>query len=145
MLSTIPTILDNLENLLYILDGDQRCQLVGQLIALDNGVFNFGEWFVQQELKHMSDSSRSVMEGQTEYIRVMAQLTVNKYIRILVLLTSPSYPHHSLCLPALSIIPGASRTIGNVMTTFLNARVYSYFLLEFVRLLVSSTLFRLFS
>ena len=75
----------------------------------------------------------------------MAQLTVNKYIRILVLLTSPSYPYHSLCLPALSIIPGASRTIGNVMTTFLNARVYFYSLLEFVRLLASSTLFRLFS
>ena len=68
MLSTIPTFLDNLENLLYILDVDQRCQLVGQLIALDNGVFNFGEWFVQQELKHMSDLSRSVMDLRSDRI-----------------------------------------------------------------------------
>ena len=44
MLSTIPVILDDLENLLYILDVDQRYQLVSQLIALDNGVLNFGEW-----------------------------------------------------------------------------------------------------
>ena len=141
MVSTISVILDDLENFLCILDVDQRCQLVGQLIALDNGVLNFGEWFVQQELKHMSDLSRFVMEGQTEHVRVMAQLTVNKHIRTLVWLMSPSCPHHSLCLQALSVIPGASRTIADVMTAFLNARVYSYSLQEFVRLLASSTLF----
>ena len=31
----------------------------------------------------MSDLSSSVMEGQTEYVCVMAQLTVNEYIRTL--------------------------------------------------------------
>ena len=31
----------------------------------------------------MSDLSSSVMEGQTEHVRVMAQLTVNEYIRTL--------------------------------------------------------------
>ena len=58
MLSTISVILDDLENFLYISDVDQRCPLVDQLIALDSGALNFGEWFVQQELKHMSDLSK---------------------------------------------------------------------------------------
>ena len=46
-------------------------------------ILNFVGWFVQQEAKHMSDLSSSVMEGQTEHVHAMAQLTVNKYIRIL--------------------------------------------------------------
>ena len=141
MLSTLPVILDDLENFLYILDVDQRCELVGQLIALDDGALNFGEWFIQQELKRMSDLSRFVMEGQTEHVRAMAQQTVNRHIQTLMRLMSPSSSHGSLCMSALYAIPGAGQAISDVMAAFLNARVYSYSLLEFVRLLASSSVF----
>ncbi|KAL4076344.1 hypothetical protein J3A83DRAFT_4411043 [Scleroderma citrinum] len=141
MLSTLPIILDVLEDFLYILNVDQRCEIVGQLIALDNGVLNFGEWFVQQELRHMSDLSRFIMEGQTEHVRVMAQQTVNRHIQTLMRLMNPSFPHPSLCVSTLSAIPGASQAIADMMTAFLNARVYSYSLLELVRLLASSSVF----
>jgi len=142
ILSTLPVILGDLENFLYVLDVDQRCELVGHLIALDNGALNFGEWFIQQEFKRMSDVSRFVMEGQTEHVRAMAQQTVNRHIQTLMWFMSPSSSHGGLCLlERIYAIPGAGQAIADVMAAFLNARVYSYSLLEFVRLLASSTVF----
>ncbi|KAI6100173.1 hypothetical protein F5141DRAFT_1218738 [Pisolithus sp. B1] len=89
--STLPIILDDLERLLYALDVDRKCELVSLLITLDNGVLDFGQWFISQELQHMSDLSRFVMEGQTEHLRLI----------------SPSSERATLCVSNLSAIPGA--------------------------------------
>ena len=78
MVSTISVVLDDLENFLCILDVDQRCQLVDQLIALDNKVLNFGEWFVQQELKTYVGPV-PVCDGRPDGARFRDALGVGKH------------------------------------------------------------------
>ena len=63
---------------LCILDVDPRCQLVDQLIALDNGVLNPGEWFVQQELKTYVGPV-PVCDGRPDGARFRDALGVGKH------------------------------------------------------------------
>ncbi|KAI6040458.1 hypothetical protein EDC04DRAFT_2894185 [Pisolithus marmoratus] len=135
VLSTLPIILGDLERFLCVLDVDRRCELVSLLITLDNGVLDFGQWFISQELKHMSDLSRFVMEGQTEHVRLMSQQVVDRHIQTIVRLMSPSSKHATLCVSTLSIIPDAGLAIADTMTALLRAHVYSESILCLARLL----------
>ncbi|KAI5993615.1 hypothetical protein EDD15DRAFT_2388047 [Pisolithus albus] len=127
--STLPIILSDLERLLYALDVDRKCELMSVLITLDDGVLDLGQWFISQELKHMSDLSRFVMEGQTEHVRLMSQQAVDRHIQTIVRLLSPSPEHAPLCVSALSAIPGAGPVIAETMAALLSAHVYSESLL----------------
>lgn len=137
LLSTLPLVLNDLDNFLCILDVDHKCQVIGHLITLDHGLLNLVEWFMTQELNRMYHISRMVMEGQTEYARLMAQLVVNRHIRVVIQLTDASSPHSNLCTSALSMNLDMPRMIANTMTALLNARVYSDNLLQFARFLAS--------
>ena len=79
VLSVIQAILHDLENF------GRQPEMQTRWSTYRHGqcILNFGGWFVQQEAKHVSDLSSFVMEGQTEHVRVMAQLTVNEYTRTL--------------------------------------------------------------
>ncbi|KAI6127400.1 hypothetical protein EDD16DRAFT_1552754 [Pisolithus croceorrhizus] len=139
--STLPIILDDLERLLCALDVDRKCELVSLLITLDNGVLDFGQWFISQELQHMSDLSRFVMEGQTEHVRLMSQQVMDRHIQTIVRLISPSSERATLCVSNLSAIPGAGLAIAETMTALLSAHVYSQSLLRLARLLSTDTVF----
>ncbi|KAI6018277.1 hypothetical protein EDC04DRAFT_468561 [Pisolithus marmoratus] len=116
-------------------ESTSKCELVSLLITLDNGVLDFGQWFISQELKHMSDLSRFVMEGQTEHVRLMSQQVVDRHIQTIVRLMSPSSEHATLCVSTLSAIPGAGLAIADTITALLSAHVYSESLLRLACLL----------
>ncbi|KAI6034597.1 hypothetical protein BKA83DRAFT_4192223 [Pisolithus microcarpus] len=139
--STLPVILGDLERLLCALDVDRKCELLSLLITLDDGVLDLGQWFISQELKHMSDLSRFVMEGQTEHLRRMSQQAVDRHIQTIVRLMSPSPEHATLCVSTLSAIPGAGLVIAETMTALLSAHVYSESLLRLARLLSTDSVF----
>ncbi|KAI6146088.1 hypothetical protein BKA82DRAFT_4330346 [Pisolithus tinctorius] len=134
VLSTLPVILGDLERLLCALDVDRKCKLVSLLITLDNGILDFGQWFISQELKHMSDLSRFIMEGQTEHVRLMAQQAVDRHIQTIERLMSPSSGHATLGVTTLS-------AIADTMTALLSAHVYSESLLCLARLLSTNPVF----
>lgn len=141
VLSTLPVILGDLERLLCALDVDRKCKLVSLLITLDNGILDFRQWFISQELKHMSDLSRFIMEGQTEHVRLVAQQAVDWHIQTIERLMSPSSEHATLCVTTLSVIPRAGQAIADTMTALLSAHVYSESLLRLARLLSTNPVF----
>lgn len=136
-----PNVLSELKVFFRLLNTESQVGLIQRLVIVDHGVIGIGEWLLLEELKHLSDTFRSLagIESSSDY-RLVQQYQANISIRFISdLNASSTLSTPSWCLDSLANNTDLSHFLYQILLSILEGHYSSTSITQFLHVLSASS------